>query len=514
MRPAGDRIVVGTYPRAFVLGLVTLAGTASAQDEAKPPATYPDLPSEIPAKFEPTNDGFDHVRRDVMIPMRDGVKLHTVILVPKGAKGAPILLTRTPYDADKLTSHAESAHLGPVLNGYDNAMDVIVEGGYIRVVQDVRGKHGSEGDYVVNRPLARAAEPDARRSRDRHVRHHRLAGEERPREQRQGRHPRDLVRRLPAADGARRSAPGAQGVGADEPDGRRLDRRRLVPLRRLPPDQRDLDLQPGRDAQVGGEVVDEPPRRVRHVHAGGLGRRAGSPPRASISSGFWRKLTEHPAYDAFWRDQAVDKLLAERPLKVPVMLVHSLWDQEDIYGAPAVYKAIEPKDTDNDKVFLVIGPWHHGQMIGDGSSLGAREVRQRHRAATSARRSSRPFLDQYLKDGAPKADIAPVTAFETGTNAWRRLLRLAAEGRRAARRCEPTPLYLRAGLKLSFDGAERRRGGVRGVRLRPGQAGPLPRAPDPADGLRARATPGRNGSSTTSARPPGARTSWRSSPTC
>ena len=96
-------------------------GRQSAQDEAKPPATYPDLPSEIPAKFEPTNDGFDHVKRDVMIPMRDGVKLHTVILIPKGAKKAPILLTRTPYDADKLTSHAESAHLGPVLNGYDNA---------------------------------------------------------------------------------------------------------------------------------------------------------------------------------------------------------------------------------------------------------------------------------------------------------------------------------------------------------------------------------------------------------
>ena len=111
------------------------------------------MPSEIPAKFKPTNDGFDHTRRDVMIPMRDGVKLHTVILIPKGAKQAPILLTRTPYDADKLTSHADSAHLGPVLNGYDNAVDVILEGGYIRVVQDVRGKHGSEGDYVVNRPL-------------------------------------------------------------------------------------------------------------------------------------------------------------------------------------------------------------------------------------------------------------------------------------------------------------------------------------------------------------------------
>ena len=88
-----------------------------------------------------------------MIPMRDGVKLHTVILVPKGAKGAPILLTRTPYDANALTTHESSAHLGPSLQGYDNATEVIVEGGYIRVIQDVRGKYGSEGDYVMNRPM-------------------------------------------------------------------------------------------------------------------------------------------------------------------------------------------------------------------------------------------------------------------------------------------------------------------------------------------------------------------------
>jgi predicted acyl esterase len=88
-----------------------------------------------------------------MIPMRDGVKLHTVIVIPKGAKNAPILLTRTPYNASAQLSHAASSHLGPILSGYDNAVEVIVGGGYIRVVQDVRGKYGSEGDYVMTRPL-------------------------------------------------------------------------------------------------------------------------------------------------------------------------------------------------------------------------------------------------------------------------------------------------------------------------------------------------------------------------
>src|SRR2546430_1286900 len=118
-----------------------------------PAAPGQTLPNETPQTLTPTNDGFEYVRRDVMIPMRDGVKLHTVIIVPKGAKHAPILLTRTPYNATELTSHAASSHLGPILNGYDNAVEVIVEGGYIRVVQDVRGQYGSEGDYVMNRPL-------------------------------------------------------------------------------------------------------------------------------------------------------------------------------------------------------------------------------------------------------------------------------------------------------------------------------------------------------------------------
>src|SRR3546814_4261384 len=83
--------------------------------------------------------------------------LHTVILVPKGAHHAGILMTRTPYDATALTSHAQSGNLAAILDGYDNAPDVVVDGGYIRVAPDVRGKYGSEGEYVMNRPLAGTA---------------------------------------------------------------------------------------------------------------------------------------------------------------------------------------------------------------------------------------------------------------------------------------------------------------------------------------------------------------------
>src|SRR4029079_16643765 len=130
--------------------------------------------------------------------------------------------------------------------------------------------------------------------------------------------------------------------------------------------------------------------------------------------------------------------LAARPLKTPVMLVHSLWDQEDIYGAPAVYKAIEPKDTANDKVFLVIGPWYHGQQISDGSSLGALKFGS-DTALYFRQKILRPFLDQYLKDGAPKADVASVTAFETGTNEWRRLSAWPAIAEREGK-IQATPL--------------------------------------------------------------------------
>src|SRR5262249_54993699 len=165
--------------------------------------------------------------------------------------------------------------------------------------------------------------------------------------------------------------------------------------------------------------------------------------------GFLAKGVEQPRYELWWQQQAMDKILAAQPLKIPVMLVHSLWDQEDIYGAPAVYKALKPKDTGNDKVFLVMGPWHHGQMIGNGSSLGAVKFGS-DTALYFRRKILRPFLDQYLKDGAKKADIAPVTAYETGTNAWRRLPAWPpkTEGDKAVR---ATPLYLRAGLKLNFE---------------------------------------------------------------
>jgi uncharacterized protein len=430
---------VRTMCAAIIAAMLLLVASAVAQT--------PQLPSETPPKFVPTNDGFDYIKRDVMIPMRDGVKLHTVILVPKGAKGAPILLTRTPYNATTLTTRSESSHLGPSLFGYDNATDVIVEGGYIRVVQDIRGKYGSEGDYVMNRPLRGPQNPTTVD------------------------HATDtydtidwLVKNIPESNGK----VGILGISYDG----------FLPLMALvnphPALKVSVPMNPMVDGWMGDDwfhngafrlngmpyIYDQQATRANDIKwwtshfddydmnmqagsAGELGRRRGLE-----QAGFWRKILEHPSYDAYWQDQAVDKILAKQPLKVPVMLVHSLWDQEDIYGDIAVYKAIEPKDTNNDRVFLVLGPWHHGQMIKDGSSLGAVKF-DSDTSLTFRRDILRPFLDQYLKDGAPKAGIAPVVAFETGTNKW---LHLSAWPAGCASGCtvKPTPLYFNAGLGLSF----------------------------------------------------------------
>src|ERR1700722_6074012 len=111
------------------------------------------LPSETPPAFTPRVDTYDYVRREVMIPMRDGVKLQTLILVPRGAHGAPILLTRPTYGAAERITKNPSAHLSALIDSTDVADDAVVNGGYIRAMQDVRGKHGSEGDYVMTRPL-------------------------------------------------------------------------------------------------------------------------------------------------------------------------------------------------------------------------------------------------------------------------------------------------------------------------------------------------------------------------
>jgi uncharacterized protein len=441
-----DRTCLLRFLLLLLLFAILPAGISEAQ--AAPPAKYPDYPSETPAEFKPVTGSFEYDKREAMIPMRDGVKLHTVIIVPKGVKGAPILLTRTPYDATAMTSHEESSHLSPIFESYDTPIDVTVEGGYIRVIQDVRGKYGSEGDYVMTRPLHGPLNPspvdhstDTYDTIDWLVKH---VPESNGKVgilgiSYDGFLPlMALVNPHPALKVAVPMNPMVDGWMGDDWFHNGAFREQGIPY------ILEQDASPKNEVKWWSSHYDDYDMFMQSVSAGELGRSRGLE-----QIGFWRKLVAHPSYDAFWREQAMDRILAAQPLKVPVMLVHSLWDQEDIYGAIAVYKSIKPKDTDNSKVFLVLGPWHHAQEIADGSTLGPLKFHS-DTALYFRQNILRPFLDQYLKDGAPKANIAPVAAFESGTNTW---LRLSAWPAGCATGCSvrPTPLYLNPDLKLSFE---------------------------------------------------------------
>lgn len=143
----------------------------------------------------------------------------------------------------------------------------------------------------------------------------------------------------------------------------------------------------------------------------------------------------------------MDKLLAQRPLSVPMMIVASLFDQEDIYGAPALYRALAPKDPRGERLHLVFGPWNHGQGRREGRALGPIQF-EGDTAGWFRRTVMQPFLDHYLKD-APKPATPRVLAYETGANVWREY----ADWPQSCDTCDQRSrqLYLQAGGGLGFE---------------------------------------------------------------
>ncbi len=423
---------------SLVAPAILLSGVGLARPQTPP------MQPDIPKTFEAPTAQDDYVRRDTMIAMRDGVRLHTVIIVPKGVTNAPIILTRTPYNATKRSERNPSPHALAALPPGD---DVLVAGGYIRVFQDVRGKYGSQGDYVMTRPLRG---PLNRTKVD---------------------HSTDtydtidwLVKHVPESNGK-------VGMIGNSYDGFTVlmglvgphpALKAAVPMCPMVDGWRGDDwfhngafrqvnfdyfygqtTAKGEGRQIKSGVYDDYDLFLRAGSAGDFARRFGID-----RLPFFRKLAEHPAYDGFWQAQAVDRTLAERPSKVTTLFVAGLWDQEDIYGAVHAYAATEPRDTVNDRCYLVLGPWRHGGQNSDGSTLGPLKL-EGDTGLQFRRDIMRPFLDAHLKDGAPAADTPPVLAYETGTNTWRRLTRwpLACETG-----CETVsrPLYLLPGFGLGF----------------------------------------------------------------
>jgi putative CocE/NonD family hydrolase len=426
---------------ALCAGLFLAMGPAV---QAQTPGRTAPMTPDIALDFQPPRDGYDYVRREVMIPMRDGVKLHTVIVLPKGARDAPILLTRTPYNASGRTERSPSGRMLATLPQGD---EVFVADGYIRVFQDVRGKYGSEGDYVVTRPMRGPLN---------------ATGVD---------HVTDawdtidwLVKNTPESNGR-------VGMIGSSYEGFTVVMALMDPhpaLKVAAPESPMIDGWRGDDwfhngafrqagldffaSQMtakggGGDIVrqgyDDYENFRRAGSAGDFARAAGLE-----QIPWWRKITEHPAYDEFWSQQALDVALAGKPLKVPTLWVGSLWDQEDSYGAIHAYRAVEPKDGANTMNYLALGPWRHSQVNYDGSSLGA--FKWDGDTALQFRRDVlKPFFDQYLKTNGAKADTPPVFIYDTGSNRWDRLRSYpgSCEGCATAAR----PLYLANGFGLSFD---------------------------------------------------------------
>jgi putative CocE/NonD family hydrolase len=405
------------------------------------------LPSDTPENFKPNTDSFDYVKREEMIAMRDGVKLKTFILIPKGATGAPMLLTRTPYNAAEAVMNFNSPHLAAAAPQMD---DSAVAAGYIIVFQDVRGKYGSEGDYVMTRPLVGLLNStrvdhatDTYDTIDWLVKH---VPESNGRVGTIGGSYAgyttlmSTVHPHPALKVAVPFAPMVDGWkgddwfhnGAFRQDG-------------------SLDYIYGQEATRKGDEQWWTGARdtyQAYLEAGSAAAMAAS--HGLDQLGYWRALAAHTAYDAFWQNQAVDQLLAREPLNVPMMIVSGLFDQEDIYGGPAVYEALAPKDPDGRMIHLVLGPWNHGQGRREGRGIGP--ILFEGDTATWFRHTvMQPFLDYYLK-GGPKPDTPRVLVYDTGANRWHRY----DDWPRACAQGCPEPsrnLYLLPGGKLGFEPA-------------------------------------------------------------
>jgi putative CocE/NonD family hydrolase len=403
----------------------------------------PQEPADIPKVFTAPTANQDYVKREAMIPMRDGVKLHTVIVVPKGARGAPILLTRTPYNASKRTARNNSPSMLAVLPQGD---EVFVSAGYIRVFQDVRGKYKSEGNYVMTRPVRGPLNATATD------------------------HVTDaydtidwLVKNTPESNGR-------VGMIGSSYEGFTVVMALLGPhpaLKVAAPESPMVDGWMGDDwfhygafrqsnfdytsSQTTKKDEGEPVGRDAYDDYEAF-RRAGSAGAYARLHGLdqlpWaEKMIEHPAYDSFWQGQALDRLVTQRPSQVPTMWIQGLWDQEDMWGAIHCYLALKAIGRVEHN-YLVMGPWRHSQVNYDAYNLGP--LKWEGDTALQFRRDVlKPFFDQYLKTDAPKADTPPVFIYNTGENHWDRLRSwpLACGGCTAPLK----PLYLQADFGLGFD---------------------------------------------------------------
>ncbi len=447
--------------------LVSVLGLTLAA--ASPALALAAQADDIPAKFVRPEAANDYVKRVGMVPMRDGVKLYTVIVIPKGAHDAPIILTRTPYNAKARAERQDSPSMLAMLPLADEGF---VRAGYIRVYQDIRGKYGSEGAYEMTRPprgplnaSATDETTDAWDTID------------------------WLVKNLPQSNGK-------VGMIGSSYEGFTVVMALLDPhpaLKAAVPEspmvdgwmgddwyhygafrQPNLDYFAEQTEQRGeGKPV---PRPAYDDYETFLA--AGSPAAYASANGldqlpWWNRMLAHPAYDGFWQAQALDKLVAAHPSDVPTLWEQGLWDQEDMWGANHSFAALKAAGHEANN-WLVIGPWFHSQVNREGWTLGP--FKWNGDTALQFRNEMvLPFFSEHLKDGPP-ANLARVTIYNPAQNFWNRFNDWPLA---CASGCVQglTPLYLQAGFGLSFDKPAQAQGGDSYVS---DPAKPVPFEPRPA----------------------------------
>ncbi|TPG39093.1 CocE/NonD family hydrolase [Sphingomonas koreensis] len=419
----------------------SLAIGASAQQSSQVTPDMVQTGSDIPKDWQQPEDNFNYTRKEVMIPMRDGVKLHTVILIPKSAHDLPMLLERTPYDATS-TNSTNSPYMREAVWG---AQREWVDDGYIIVDQDIRGKYGSEGKYVMTRPPMGPLNPtktddttDAYDTID------------------------WLVKNVKQSNGK-------VGMIGSSYDGWTVAMALLHPhpaLKVAAPEspmvdgwmgddwfhygafrQVNLDYFTGQSSKQGGGQ--EVPREGYDDYQNFLD--AGSAGHWAEEHGFkqlpwWNRLSAHPAYDAFWQQQALDKIVPEHASDVPTIWLQGLWDQEDMYGAIHTWEELK-KAGHGANNHLVEGPWFHSQVNRDARELGPLKWNG-DTAADFRANYLIPFFDQYLKDEPQKTPLPEALIYNPVENHWDKF-----NDWKVAEQQQLTPLYLQADKGLAFQAA-------------------------------------------------------------
>jgi putative CocE/NonD family hydrolase len=428
------------FGRVAVVAGIAFSLACAASFAQKAPAE-----SDIPSQFKAPKTEYNYVKRVEMIPMRDGVKLYTVIVIPRGAAHVPILLTRTPYNAAGRTARNDSPYMLDTLPQGD---EFFVKAGYIRVFQDVRGKYGSEGAYLMTPPpIGPLNTSDIDDTTDAYDTIDWLVKNLTESNGKVGMLGSSyegftvvmaLIHPHPALRVACPESPMVDGWMGD--DWFHYGAFRMNNLDYIT----EQTSERGQGPAIPREGNDDYTNYLRKGSAGDFARAGGLE-----QLPFWIKIDAHPAYDSFWQGQALDKIMGSLPLTVPTMWEQGLWDQEDMWGGIHAYQAVEPKDTNNDKNFLVMGPWRHSQMNYDGYSLGPL-LWDGNTTVQFRRDVLLPFFNQYLLDDAPKADTPPVFIYNTGENHWEKFKSWPLSCDRGCAN-KSKPLYLSANGGLTFE---------------------------------------------------------------